>query len=156
MKAELLGNIPLVVLMCSYFSRGIFAMVSNTALGLSVTRLLGRPTCKGLLTEQRYCHEVQRGEIVPPELPVSLPVGRFLAMTLFSSFCVRKFCTELPAVPRYASMSQGQSMSAWKSLPNMNFPNFGRSKDFLPSFLLLSIFWLLLQMNKTANLVNTG
>lgn len=142
--------------MCFYFSHGIFAMASNTALGFCVTRLLGRPSCKGLLTKQRCCHKVQGGGTIPPELPVSLLVGVFLAMTLSSSFRVRKFCNELPAVPRWAGTSRGQSMSAWKSLPNTNFPDFGRSKDFLPSFLLLSTFWLLLQINKTADLVNKG
>lgn len=139
-----------------YFSRGVFAAASNTAPGLRVTWLLGRPSHKGLLTTQRYCQEVQGGEMIPPELPTSLPAGIFLAMTLFSSFCGREFCTELPSVPRCAGTSQGRSTSTRKGLPSANFPNSGRSRDSLSPFLLLSPFRLSLQTEKTANLINKG
>lgn len=64
-----------IALVWFYFSHGIFATASNTAPDLRVTRLLRRPSHESLLTTQRYCHEVQGGEIIPPQLPVSLPVG---------------------------------------------------------------------------------
>lgn len=127
-------------------------------LGLQCDQVAWEAATKGPSTKQGYCHEVQGGGIIPSKFPMSLLLVYFYQWLLLVHSVSGNSVLSFPLCHAVPATSQGQSTSAWKSLSNINSLNFGRSKDFLPSF-LLSTFWLLLQITKprkTPNLVEQG